>query len=145
MANEVLQKSRDTITAQTNSSTLDTDYDPNSGSYTGGTPAVIDNTYDGGSENAKGAEYLNLELNVTNAPATAGTAEIWYAQSEDGTNYTRYKYSHTVGEDIGTTAARYDAGVFVLSAQYTKLAVHAQGYDIDACTLYATPKLAEIQ
>ena len=149
MANEVLQKSRSTITAQDNSSSLDETYDPNSASYTGGTPTVIDNTYDGGSENAKGAEVLKLELLVTTGPGTAGGAEIWYSESEDGTNYTRYKYSHTVGDDIVATTGgdgyRYDAGIFVLTAQYVKLAVNAGAYDIGDCTLFATPKLPEIQ
>lgn len=149
MANEILQKSRVTITAQDNSSSLDETYDPNSGSYTGGTPTVIDNTYDGGSENAKGAEILNLELLVTTGPTTDGGAEIWYSTSEDGTNYTRFKYSHTVGDDIIATTGgdgyRYIAGIFVLTAQYTKLAVNAVDYDIGDCTLYATPKLMEAQ
>ena len=145
MANEILKKARTAITAQTNSSALDTDYNPNSGSYTGGTPTVIDNTYDGGSENAKGADYLKLYLNVTDAPATAGSAQIWAAESEDGTNYTIYKYSHTIGDAIGTTAALYDAGEFVLSSNYVKLAVHAVSYDIDACTLIAVPMLYEAQ
>ena len=144
MANEIRVKARSTITAQTNSSALDTDYDPTSASYTGGTPTVIDNTYDAGTENALGAHYLTLELNVTDAPATAGTAEVWYSTSEDGTNYTLPKYSHTVGNDIGTTDnVYYDAGLFELTSQFTKLYVHAQGYDIDACTLLATPKLVE--
>ena len=146
MANEILQKARSTITAQDNTASLDETYDPNSASYTGGTPAVIDNTYDGGSENAKGADYVNLMLHIIDAPATAGGAQIWYSESEDGTNYTLYKYSHTVGDAIGTTdGIYYDAGVFFLKAQFTKLAVNAVSYDIVDCTLFATPKLSEVQ
>ena len=146
MANEVLLKSRAAITAQDNPNPLDTDYNPLHASYAGGESAVIDNTYDGGSENAKGADYLNLILFVDDAQATAGTAEIWYAESEEGTNYTRYRYSHTVGETLSTTDdLYYDAGIFVLKAQYTKLAVNAVSYDIPDCTLFAYPKVAEIQ
>jgi len=146
MANEILVKSRAAITAQDNSSSLDASYDPNDGSYTGGTPTVIDNTYDGGSENAQGADYLNLILFVDDAPATEGGAQIWYSESEDGTNYTRYRYSHTVGDAISTTDDYYyDAGIFVLTAQYTKLAVNAVDYDIVDCTLMAYPKLLEVQ
>jgi len=91
MANEVLQKSRSTITAQDNSSSLDETYDPNSASYTGGTPTVLDNRIAAGAGEPKGADILKLELLVTTGPGTAGGAEIWYSESEDGTNYTRYK------------------------------------------------------
>jgi len=143
MATEIWVKSLSTITAQDNTSSLDETYDPNSGSYTGGTSTVINQT---SGENAAGAEMLNLILFVDDAPATAGGAEIWYSESEDGTNYTNYRYSHTVGEEIGTTDdIYYDAGLFMLTAQYTKLAVNAVDYDIVDCTLYATPKLMESQ
>jgi len=143
MAAEIWVKSLSTITAQDNTSSLDETYDPNSGSYTGGTSTVINQT---SGENAAGAEMLNLILFVDDAPATAGGAEIWYSESEDGTNYTNYRYSHTVGEEIGTTDdIYYDAGLFMLTAQYTKLAVNAVDYDIVDCTLYATPKLMESQ
>lgn len=145
MATEILQKSRATITAQSNGVALTAAYDPNSGSYTGSTPAVIDNTYDGGSENSKGAEFLNLELNVTSAPSTATSAQIWFCTSENGTNYTRWQYAQTVPESIlSTGAARYNVGLFVLTAQYTKLAVVAVSYAFTAA-LYATPKLMELQ
>jgi len=150
---EIRQKSRTRITAQTNYSgtgfkageyPTDTTWNT-SGNYYGGTPTVIDNTFDGGTENGLGAMFLNLELDVTDAPATAATAEIWYSTSEDGTNYTLWKYSHTISESILTTANRYAAGLFELTAQYTKLAVAAISYDIDAATLYVTPKLYEAQ
>ena len=76
MANEVWVKSKSTITAQDNVSPndLDTTDDPNSGSYGGATPTVINQT---SGENAAGAEILNLVLFVDDAPATAGAAEIW--------------------------------------------------------------------
>lgn len=144
MANEVLQKSRTRIEAQGNTTALTVDLDPTSGSYTGDTPATLDNTYDGGSENCKGADYLQLELDVTTPPTTEATAQIWYRGSEDGTNYTKWKYSHTVGDDIATTADRYDGGLFALRYQYTQLAVVAISYGFNA-DLLATPKLREIQ
>lgn len=153
MANEILQKARTRITAQTNYSgtafkaggyPTNTTWNT-SGAYYGGTPAIIDNRISGGSDNGKGANYLTLELDVTTAPASVATAEIWYCISEDGTNYTRWKYSHTVGDTIQTSAARYAAGLFELTAQYTKLAVVAISFDITAATLYATPHLVEMQ
>lgn len=145
MANEVWLKSLSTITAQDNVTPddLDTTNDPNSGSYGGATPTIIRN--DSG-QNAAGADLLNLQLFVDDAPVTAGSAEIWYSESEDGTNYTWYKYSHTVGDEISTTDdIWYDAGMFCLKAKYTKLVVVAADYAIVDCTLYATPKLPEVQ
>lgn len=144
MATEAWIKSLTTITAQDNDATsLDETYDPNNASYTGVTPTVINQTSGG---NAAGAGHVNLELEVTDAPTTEGGAEIWYSQSEDGTNYTRYKYSHTIGDAIAVTDAyRYDGGIFYLDAAYTKLVVNAVSYDIPDCTLYATPKLPEAQ
>ena len=146
MANEVWVKSLSTITAQDNTAILDATYDPNSASYTGGTPEVIDQS---SGENAAGAEMVNLELLVTQGAATDCTAEIWSSESEDGTNYTEYKYSHKVGDTIiqttGGDGNRYDAGLYDLKAKYTKLAVNSSGDDIDDCTLYATPKVPEIQ
>lgn len=144
MANEILQKSRTRITAQGNGTALTADEDLNSASYTGDTSATIDNTYDGGSENGQGADFLQLELDVTSAPSTAAGAQIWWRGSEDGTNYTQWKYSHTVGDDIALSAARYDGGLFSLSYQYTQLAVMAVDYAFTAA-LYATPKLSEVQ
>ncbi|HHE65295.1 MAG TPA: hypothetical protein ENL09_04660 [Bacteroidetes bacterium] len=143
MANEILLKSRTTITAQGDGTALTADVDPN-GAYTGDTPVVLDNTYDGGTENCFGADYLNLELNVTTAPGTEANAEIWYSISEDGTNYTKWKYSHTVGDAIAISADRYAAGIFFLSANYTKLVVVAKDYGFNA-QLLATPKLHEAQ
>ncbi len=145
MATEILQKSRTTLEAQGNATALTADYEPTdeSGTYTGDTPLVLDNTY-GASENCAGAEALNLQLDVTTAPGTLAGAQIWYSESEDGTNYTYYKYSHTVGNDIATSVDLYDAGLFYLKAQYTKLVVMATGYGFNA-DLFATPKLMEAQ
>lgn len=141
MANEIRQKSRATITAQASGAhtagTVPTD-------ATGGTATTIDNTYDGGSENGLGAMYLNLDLDVTSAPPTAATADIYYKGSEDGSTWTAWKYSHTVGASIATSAARYQAGIFELTYQYTQLKVMANSYGFTS-TLYATPKLVEIQ
>src|SRR6056297_2234580 len=141
MANEILQKSRSRITAQS-SSALTADEYPGDGSYTLTTNCTtIDNTYDGGS---KGAEYLQLELDVTSAPGTIAGAQIYWRGTEDGgTKWTKWKYSHTVGDDIATSADFYDAGVFVMTYQEVQLAVSAVDYDFTS-VLYATPKLPEI-
>lgn len=144
MANEILQKSRPTLTAQGNGTALTATFDPNSGSYTGATPLVLDNTYDEGTENCRGSNVLQLELVVTTAPSTATGAQIWYRGSEDGTNYTKWKYSHAIGDTIGTAPGRYDGGSFLLEYQYTNLVVMAVSYGFSA-SLLCTPKLMEIQ
>jgi len=158
MTSEILLKSRASITCQVKNASYgfqagevptDATWNTNDTVYCGDTPTVIDNRISGGSDNGKGADYVNLILLVTTGPATLATVQIWYAESEDGTNYTQYKYSHTVGDSIVISTAgngfRYDAGVFVLTAQYTKLVLAAVGYDIPDMTLYAFPKLYEAQ
>lgn len=146
MANELLQKTRPQVVAQDSTAALTAGYDPNSGSYTnGGAVTTVDNTYDGGSENARGAAALNLRLNVTSGPSTDATAEVWYRQSNDNSNWTYWKYSHTVGDTItASTARRYSAGMFMLSENYTQLAVKALSYGFTA-QLLATPILFEAQ
>ncbi len=145
MANEILKKSRSRITAQS-SSALTADQYPEDGSYSADSNCTtLDNTYDGGTENCKGADFVNLELDVTSAPATAGSADIYYRGSEDGgTTWTDWRYSHTVGKAIATSADRYDAGIFVLTYQAVQLAVAATAYGFTS-VLYATPKLPELQ
>ena len=145
MANELLKKSRARITAQSSSALTAGQY-PEDGSYTATSNCTsLDNTYDAGTENCKGAHYLNLELDITTAPATAATAAIYWRGSEDGgTTWTDWRYSHTVGKSIGTTADRYGAGVFVLEFDLTQLAVAAVSYGFTS-VLYATPKLTEVQ
>lgn len=137
MPTEFLQKARATIIAQNNGVALTANQDPNSGSYTGSTPTVIDNTYAGGSENARGAYLLDLELGVTAAPTTATVAKIYYRTSRDNSSWTRWQYSHTIPASILTIAYLYRAGVFSLSANFTQIAVMA-GYAFTA-KLYATP------
>ncbi len=157
MTTEILLKNRTVVTAQQNYQTgpvawkageYPTDATWNtSGAYYGADPTVIDNTFDGGSENAKGAHFLKLILAVTTGAATTGaSAQIWYSESYDGTNYTKYKYSHTVGELItDADGVYYDAGIFQLTAPYTKLVVAAITYDIDDGDLLAIPMLYEGQ
>ena len=145
MATEILQKSRSRITAQS-SSALTADEYPGDGSYTlTSNCTTIDNKYTGGSENGKGAEYLQLELDVTSAPGTAAVAKIyWRGTNDGGTKWTKWKHSHTVGGDIETSADFYDAGLFVLTYKEIQLAVSAVDYGFTS-VLYATPNLPEVQ
>ena len=147
MASEILVKTRTVIEAQANTTALTAGADPNNGggTYTGATPVVIDNRLTGGSDNSKGAHFLNLELNVTTHSGGDATAEIWYCTSKDASNYTKWRYSHTVGETILSAATpRCDAGIFELSALCYKLVVVARTVAFTA-TLSATPVLYEGQ
>ena len=145
MANELLKKSRTRITAQS-SSILTAGKYPEDGSYAATANCMsMDNSISAAAGQPKGAHYLNLELDVTTAPATAATANIYWRGSEDGgTKWTDWRYSHTVGKAIGTTADNYSAGIFELEFDLTEIAVAAVGYGFTS-TLYATPKLKEVQ
>ena len=145
MANELLKKSRTRITAQS-SSILTAGKYPEDGSYAATANCMsMDNSISAAAGQPKGAHYLNLELDVTTPPATAATANIYWRGSEDGgTTWTDWRYSHTVGKSIGTTADRYGAGVFVLEYDLTQLAVSAVSYGFTS-VLYVTPKLIEVQ
>lgn len=145
MANEVLQKARSRVAVQTSSALTANEY-PGDGSYTLTTNCVsIDNA---SGENGDGCDYLVLELDLTNAsyPTTAATAAIyWRGTNDGGTTWTKWKYSHSVGDSlIASTADRYDAGMFSMTYTEVELAVSAIGYGFTSA-LYATPKLMEIQ
>ena len=145
MSAELRQKSRPRITAQSSSALVAGQY-PEDGSYsTTSNCETLDNTYEEGTENCRGADYVNLELDVTTAPSTAATADIYWRGSEDGgTTWTDWRYSHTVGKAIKTSADRYSASIIPLRYDFTQIAVAAVGYNFQS-TLYATPKLIEAQ
>jgi len=142
---ELRNKARDRITAQANGA-LTAPYDPtDTVNYTGGAATTIDNTYDVGTENSLGADYLVLELDVTTPPAAGTVAQIWWRGSnDDGTKWTKWKHSHTISESITTTADFYSAHSFMLKFNLTELKVVAVDSGFTS-TLYATPKLIEAQ
>ena len=144
MANEIRKKFRTKFTAQA-AGTYVVDATPLTGS-SGGATTLCDLTYDGGSENVLGADLLQLVLNVTAAPATTAAAEIWYRGSTDTaqTDVTNWKYSHTVGEDIDTTAKSYDAGIFDANFPVIELSAAGTLY-VFSGNLVAIPILPEVQ
>ena len=108
------------------------------GAFSAGAETAIDNTYDGGSENGLGADIARLTINVTSAPATAATAEIWTAIYDDFTGaYEQYEYSHTIAIPVTVTGS-YSAGYLDLTATLTKARIKAVGYGFTA-SLIATP------
>jgi len=144
MATEILQKSRTRFAAQTSSEVAAGEY-PGDGSYTEESACVtLANTY-AASENCSGAEVVVLELDVTTDPATAATSAIYWRGRKASGSWTKWKYSHAVGDTISAVAADlYDAGMFYLQYEETQLAFIAIGYTFTG-VLYATPKLMEIQ
>lgn len=134
MANEIRKKFRAAITAQA-SAAITAD------AFSGGSETVLDNTYDGGSENCLGAEFVELYLNVTSGPTSAASAEVWAAHSHDGTNYTAYEYVASV--EVPTGTGLYFVGYMALSS-YNKLKIKAIDYGFTAA-LTAVPVLMEAQ
>jgi len=146
---EVLNKARSRATAQSASSLTAGEY-PGDSVYDSPSSltancTTLDNTYDGGTENAQGADYLVLELDVTSAPATDAVAHIYWRGRKASGSWTKWKYSHTVADTILDDGADlYDAGLFELMYDETQLAVAAVDDDFTS-VLYATPKLMAIQ
>lgn len=140
---DILKASRATITIQEDTTAFPAGTNPNEAGYSAvDAPVVIDNRNTETGANGKGADYLYLELDVTTGPAAEGVAEIWYSQAEDDAQlkWSKWKHSHTVGDAIIISAVdHYDAGLFVLNARYTKLAVVASTQAFNA-NLIATPK-----
>ena len=102
-----------------------------------------DNTYDGGSENCKGADQARMTVNVTAAPSSEAIAEIWTAKYDDeNTQYEEYEYALSV--TIPTSTGSYSAGTIVLDSSLTKAKIKAIDYGFTA-ELIATPILPEIQ
>ena len=139
MANKVYIESTSQETAQA-SEAISADSLASDGNVT-----TLDRTHDGGSENMIGCSDVTLLLDVTAEPSTDATAEVWYRISQDGTDWSDWRYSHTVGATIASAAADlYDAGLFELVAPYCELKIKAIDYGF-TCTLYAQGNRPEIQ
>lgn len=141
MPTEFRKTSRERITAQSSSALTAGQY-PEDGSYAADSNCLtIDNTYDGGSENSLGAEIVVLELDVTSAPTTAATADIYWRGRKVGGSWTKWMYSHVVPASIiASTVDLYPAASFDLMYDEIQLAVAAVGYGFTS-VLYATPLL----
>jgi len=150
MVAEIRKKFRANIAVQS-AKTLTSGATPLTTAATGTT--LVDLTYDSGSENGLGAEGLSLTYTCTAQPATTGaTGQIWYRESmsSDQSDVTRWRYSHTIGENIltstesGTTEVIYDAGIFIPGKPFVELAMAAVSYGFSG-HLDATPFIYEAQ
>lgn len=82
------------------------------------------------SGNADGAVWFDCYVNVTVAPTTAATCEMYIEGSPDGTNYAASEYALTVA--IPTTIDRYHLGALYTTPQEFLATVKAVDYDFTA-------------
>ena len=137
MANEVLKKLRTAFVAQA-SAAITAD------AFSGGAETPLDNTFDGGSENCKGADKVRFSLDVTVAPSSEAIAEIWTAKYDDeNSRYEEYEKSLYIVIPVTVTGS-YSVGTIVLNSSLTKAKIKAIDYGFTA-ELIATPILPEIQ
>lgn len=71
----------------------------------GGSTTAIDKASSG---NADGALWFDCYINVTSAPSTAASCEMWIEGSPDGTNYAASEYALTCA--VPTAVDRYHLG-----------------------------------
>lgn len=123
MASQIYQSWGAKITAQASAAiTADTD--------SGGAQTVVDATYDGGSENARGANAVDVWCNVTAAPSSAAGVELWASESLDGTNFAEAQLS--LRADVPASTGYVFVGRHYIQAPYTKLKVRAIDYGFTA-------------
>ncbi len=137
MANEVLKKLRTAFVAQASAAIT-------ANTFSGGTETPLDNTYDGGSENCKGADQARISINITAAPSSAAVAEVWTTKYDDeNSQYEQYEYALSVEIPVTVTGS-YSLGFLVLDSTLTKAKIKAIDYGFTA-ELIATPILPELQ
>ena len=123
----ILQNYRSEISVQTVQGSAVT-----SGNFSTGTEAIIDNTSDGGSENAKGAIAVSLvvEVNPSFRPQASGAyCALYVSYSKDDTNWTDYEGFAEV--QVSTTVDSVFAGSLAMDMPYAKVKGKAIGEDFD--------------
>lgn len=98
---------QDVVTSATISTTVPTGGD------------VVLNSLTGSSQNAEGCDEAEVYANVTVA-ATTTYLQLWIATSDDGTNYTKTRYSRNNGEGSFSGANLLSFGIIPLG-KYTKM------------------------
>lgn len=100
MSNELLLKTRSVIIAQTAQGSA-----VSVGSFSSGTQTIIDNSFDGGSENARGASYLDVFFDIAIAAASNyAYVDVYMESSIDGTTFSEPKFV-VRSESISTSSA----------------------------------------
>ena len=104
------------------------------GAFSGGAQTVVDKAAAG---NANGAAAVDFHINVTAAPGTAASCELWVEESGDGTNYSAEEYVAIVA--VPTATGYYHLGRVYSLSQKSRAKIKAIGFGFTA-TLLATPE-----
>ena len=88
-------------------------------------------------QNADGAQWFDVYIDVTAAPAGAATCELWISGSSDGTDESAYEYALSVAVPV-TATDQYRLGVLYGTPQefYAKIKAISNGF---TAALYLTP------
>lgn len=97
------------------------------GSLSGGAITPIDKDASG---NADGAMWFDCYANVTGAPGTAATCEMYIEGSPDGTEYAVSEFSLSCA--VPTASGRYHLGPLLITPRKFKAQLKAVGYDFTA-------------
>ena len=134
MANEIRNKYRSSVTAQA-SAAISAD------AYSTGTQDVIDVSASSG--DYVGCQALDCYINVTSAPSTAATCELYMEASYDGgSNYADEEYCLSC--EVPTSTGRYHLGLLTGLPGTCKLKIKAIDYGFTA-SLEVVPILFEVQ
>lgn len=134
MPSEIRNKYRAPVTVQASAAIT-------ANAYSGGSQVVIDNTSSG---NGGGCNDLELYVNVSAAPSTAATAEVYMQASQDGgTNYAAEAFRGSVAIPV-TVTGDYYIGRVTDVPEYCKFKLKALSYGFTA-SLVAVPVVMEAQ
>jgi len=111
--------------------------------YTDETPAVIDRTTDGGTENAIGCDHIMVFADISSGPSAATVLNVYAEGSFDGTNYSAKEYCGTIPVEASQTGYTV-ATIVQMVAPYAKLYLQAPTATL-TCTTYASPGYYEGQ
>ena len=100
--------------------------------FSGGTQTLIDKS----TGDANGAQWFDCYIDVTSAPSSAASCQLWITGSSDGSDESAYEYALTVA--VPTTADQYRLGSLFTTPQEFKAKLKAIDYGFTA-TLYITP------
>lgn len=102
--------------------------------FSGGSQTLVDKA---SGQNADGAQWFDVYIDVTSAPYSAATCELWISGSSDGTDESVYEYALSVAVPV-TVTDQYRLGQLYGTPQefYGKLKAISYGF---TATLYITP------
>lgn len=102
--------------------------------FSNGAQTLIDKAV---GQNADGAQWFDVYINVTTNPSGTCSAEIWITGSSDGSDESAYEYALTAPV-TGSTTDQYHMGTIYTSPREFKAKIKAITYAFTA-TLYIVP------